>query len=71
MSEKINLNSKSISVIIPAYNEENRIGYLLDELIDYINSNSLNWEIIVSIDGNDRTEEIVKGYSEKFFFYKI
>jgi cellulose synthase/poly-beta-1,6-N-acetylglucosamine synthase-like glycosyltransferase len=42
----------------------------LNELIDYINSNSLNWEIIVSIDGNDGTEEIVKGYSEKFSFIK-
>jgi len=70
MNEKINLNSKSISVIIPAYNEENRIGNLLNELIDYINSNSLNWEIIVSIDGNDGTEEIVKGYSEKYAFVK-
>jgi len=70
MNEKVNLNSKSISVVIPAYNEENRIGNLLNELIDYINSNSLNWEIIVSIDGNDGTEEIVKGYSEKFAFIK-
>jgi glycosyltransferase involved in cell wall biosynthesis len=70
MNEKINLNSKSISVVIPAYNEEKRIGNLLNELIDYINSNGLNWEIIVSIDGNDGTEEIVKGYSEKFSFIK-
>jgi len=70
MNEKINLNSKSISVVIPAYNEENRIGNVLNELIDYINSNSLNWEIIVSIDGNDGTEKIVKGYSEKFSFIK-
>jgi len=67
---KENTFKKSVSIIIPAYNEENRIGNVLNELIDYINSNSLNWEIIVSIDGNDGTEEIVKGYSEKFAFIK-
>jgi len=67
---KENKITKSISIIIPAFNEENRIGNVLNELIDYINSNSLNWEIIVSIDGNDGTEEIVKGYSEKFAFIK-
>ena len=67
---KENTFKKSVSIIIPAYNEENRIGNVLNELIDYINSNSLNWEIIVSIDGNDGTEEIVKGYSQKFTFIK-
>jgi glycosyltransferase involved in cell wall biosynthesis len=67
---KENTFKKSVSIIIPAYNEEKRIGNVLNELIDYINSNSLSWEIIVSIDGYDGTEEIVKEYSEKFAFIK-
>lgn len=61
---------KEISILIPAYNEENRISNVLNELTEYIQLNNLNWEIIVSIDGNDRTEDIVKNYQEKYNFIK-
>ncbi|MGC8981314.1 MAG: glycosyltransferase, partial [Thermoplasmata archaeon] len=68
-----NLNNcyqKEISIIIPAYNEEKRISKVLDEISNYIHSNNLNWEIIVSIDGNDKTDEIVKEFSKRFNFIK-
>ena len=65
-----NFIKRDISIIIPAYNEENRISKVLDEISNYIHSNNLNWEIIVSIDGNDRTEEIVKEFSQKYNFIK-
>ena len=52
-----------ISVIIPAYNEQNYIGSCLDSLIRQINCSS--YEIIVADNGsNDSTIKIVKKYSE-------
>jgi glycosyltransferase involved in cell wall biosynthesis len=63
-------SQKEISIIIPAYNEEKRISKVLDEISNYIHSNNLNWEIIVSIDGNDKTDEIVKEFSQKYNFIR-
>ena len=57
-----------ITFIIPAYNEEKRISYVIDELCNYISNNRLNWNVIVSIDGNDNTKNIVHEYSRKYDF---
>ena len=51
------------SLIIPAYNEENRIGPFLDHLKENLSS---VWEIIVVCDGNDRTAEIAKSHGKRF-----
>ena len=40
-----------ITFIIPAYNEEKRISYAINELCNYIYDNKLNWNIIISVDG--------------------
>lgn len=53
-------NLRSISIVIPAYNEENRIRPVLEEICEYIKLNKMPWNIIVSIDGDDDTEAIVK-----------
>jgi glycosyltransferase involved in cell wall biosynthesis len=55
---------KIVSIIIPAYNEENTIGKLLTKIID-INLDEINFkkEIIVVDDGsNDKTSQICKKY---------
>lgn len=49
----------NVSIIIPAYNEEERIGPVLNEILDFCKLNSLNLQVIVSIDGDDSTEQIV------------
>jgi dolichyl-phosphate beta-glucosyltransferase len=55
-----------LSIIIPAYNEENRIGNTLNLISNYLKEKNLNAEIIVSDDGSsDKTQEIVKKYEEK------
>ncbi len=55
-----------ISVIIPAYNEENRIGKTLDLIEDFFGKKHPNYEIIVSSNGcRDRTDDVVKKHSEK------
>lgn len=59
--ERIN-NTPLISVIVPAYNEEETIGEVLSRLI-YL-KNKMSMEIIVVNDGSrDNTSTIVKKYS--------
>ena len=60
----------SMTIIIPAYNEENRIGRVLEEIKDLVTTNNLNWDVIVSIDGKDNTEEIVKGFTSLYPFIR-
>ena len=63
-----NLLDETFTVVIPAYNEEERIGTTLQEISELIADNKLQWKVIVSIDGRDRTEEIVSSFSIRFPF---
>ena len=67
-SVNLNISIPTVTIIIPAYNEEKRISAVLEELAHFISASKYNWNVIVSIDGNDRTEEIVKDYSKKYSF---
>lgn len=50
-----------LSVIIPAYNEEKRIGVTLDHIATYLSRQSYDWEIIVVNNGStDNTATLVK-----------
>lgn len=51
-----------VSLIIPAYNEEDRIGRSLDGYIPVLESRPAPYEVIVVADGTDRTAEIARGY---------
>ena len=52
---------KSISIIIPAFNEEEGIGAVIDEVKGVLEKHAPEHEIIVVNDGsNDRTGEIAK-----------
>ena len=56
-----------ISIVIPAYNEENNIGPLLKTLTTYIKQQRWKAEIIVVNDhSTDRTKEIVQKLSKQF-----
>lgn len=63
--------TKYLSVIVPAYNEESRIPQMLDVALRYLiarseNNRSFTWEIIVVDDGSsDRTSETVLGYVKR------
>ena len=65
-----NMLLSTFDIIIPAYNEENRIKPVLDEVSSFIHKNNLSWNVIISIDGNDKTIDIVNDYSKKFNFIK-
>lgn len=54
-----------ISIIIPSYNEEERIGVSLEKIINYVKSENINAEILVVDDGSkDKTSEIASNFPE-------
>ncbi len=59
---------RKFTIIIPAYNEEKRIIPVLKEVCHFISENKYPWNVIVSIDGNDDTEIIVKKMMVQFSF---
>lgn len=59
-----------VSIIIPAYNEEKRIVPVLNEIEGLITENNLDWEVIVAVDGNDRTLDIVNLYEQNYHIIK-
>jgi len=56
-----------ISIVIPAYNEEQRLGPMLDQYAPYfIGKYGTRMEFVVIVNGShDRTEEIARGYAGK------
>ena len=55
-----------LSVIIPAYNEEARLGPTLERNLKYLLAQNYSWEILVVSDGSkDKTEEVVRVFSNK------
>jgi len=55
-----------LSLVIPAYNERNRIGRTIVEYRDTLRKNGIDFEIIVEMDGcTDGTQEVVKRLSER------
>lgn len=62
-----------ISIVIPAYNEEERIINYLDEIINYFKKEKFEYEIIVVNDGsNDSTKEKAEKFlKEKGGEFKI
>jgi len=60
----------TLSVVIPAYNEEISLQSFLPEVIDFCKKN--NFELIVVNDGSkDRTKEILNGYLSTTDFLKV
>ena len=58
--------SEKLSVIIPARNEALNLPSMLDELIKELNSNSVNYEILVIDDGSkDETQSVVENFKSK------
>jgi dolichyl-phosphate beta-glucosyltransferase len=57
----------TLSIVIPAFNEEKRLGDSLRNILDFINKESLNAELIVVDDGSgDKTAEVGREACEEF-----
>ena len=55
-----------LSIIIPAYNEEKRIGKTISAINEYLQKQNYSYEIIVADDGSkDNTVKLVKNLAEK------
>ncbi|MBX4211498.1 MAG: glycosyltransferase family 2 protein [Candidatus Yanofskybacteria bacterium] len=55
-----------LSVVIPAYNEEKRIGKTLESIDDYLRKQNFEYEIIVvNNNSKDGTEALVKSFQER------
>lgn len=59
------------SLIIPAYNEERRIGKTLGAYDKFLEKKFRDFEILVVFDGNDKTDEVVKRLSAKMKKIKL
>lgn len=55
-----------LSIVIPAYNEENRIGWTLKETFSYLDKQNYTSEVIVVNDGStDRTVETARNFESQ------
>ncbi|MEZ4658480.1 MAG: glycosyltransferase family 2 protein [Caldilineaceae bacterium] len=55
-----------LSVIIPAYNEEQRIGATLESVYSYLERQPYRWEMLIVIDGaTDGTLEKVRSFGQE------
>lgn len=60
-------NRVEVSLVIPAYNEEQRLSATLDKIIDYLRAHQDGFEVIVVDDGSsDATSSIVREYMERY-----
>lgn len=70
-------SSISLSVIVPAYNEEIRIPSMLDECLDYLECRSksdinFSYEVIIVDDGSsDATTKVALNYTKRYGSEKI
>eukprot|EP00794_Sanderia_malayensis_P007010 gene7010-7795_t len=70
-------SSITLSVVVPAYNEELRLPIMLDETLEYLekresDDKSFSYEIIVVDDGSkDKTTEVALSYCDKYGAGKI
>lgn len=60
-----------LSIVIPAYNEEKRVGTTLEAYSKFFRNKFKKLEILVVVDGTDDTDKIVRNMSKKYRFIKL
>ncbi len=66
MEQKEEMKTPYLSVVIPAYTEERRIGPTLDAIYMYLTQQAYSWEILVVLDGpDDNTLAVVEQFGNK------
>ena len=55
-----------LSIIIPAYNEEERLGSTLERILRFVEPREIHYEIIVADDGSrDGTVKVTEGFADR------
>lgn len=58
---------KSLSVFLPAYNEEDSIASTVEDVVKVLKTMDIDWEVLVINDGSkDKTADVVKGLEKKY-----
>jgi glycosyltransferase involved in cell wall biosynthesis len=61
-----------LSIIIPAYNEENRLPGTLEQVFDFLQTQAYSSEVIVVENGSrDRTYEIASAFTDKYSTLRV
>lgn len=61
------MSLKSLSVFLPAYNEEDSIETTVEGVVAVLKSLNIDWEVLVINDGSkDKTAEVVKTLEKKY-----
>jgi len=61
------LASPFLSIIVPAYNEEHRLPYTLEQIFSFLKEQSYTAEVLVVENGSkDRTFEIATGFAKRY-----
>jgi len=56
----------ALSVVIPAYNEEGRLGPTLEQVVSYLEGRGQPFEVLVADDGSqDGTSTVAQGFAER------
>lgn len=60
------MTAPDLSLVIPAYNEENRLGVSLETALAYLARQDFSYEVLVVDDGSaDRTQEVAAEYEDQ------
>lgn len=71
------IDKVSLSVIVPAYNEESRLPVMMDEALAFLekrtkNDSSFTYEVIIVDDGStDKTSQVALSYCDKYTTNKV
>ncbi|MEX2244705.1 MAG: dolichyl-phosphate beta-glucosyltransferase [Fimbriimonadaceae bacterium] len=58
------MSKPRLAVVVPAYNEQDRIGPTLERLNEYLSAQPYSWRVVVVSDGSkDSTKEIVTAFA--------
>ncbi len=61
------MSSLSVSIVIPAFNEADRLPLTLDRLLAFLKNSRIEGEILIVEDGSsDTTSQIAKNYSQEY-----
>lgn len=63
---------KSLSVFLPAYNEEDSIASTVEGVVEVLKSLKVDWEVLVINDGSrDKTADVVKNLEKKYLSVRL